>query len=318
MEQDILSKAEAWAAIRESKAVAGAKIPLPLSNSIAAKQMRLAIGLAVLAKALQRYIFQPLYISKERDALTELMDGVAEDWPDLDAHARGVILNVCPETQNENGQARAEASAMAVFNVLASVISQDERGTFEADLRSLCSLALSRWLPLQRMTERVKVEAEYTEPDEWKTFPMPKLTRSLTLSRRNDTGSKQSNIPDRTSNGSSQADSRHGGMAVSGPQNNAQKSPRPEKLSLEDVACEIWPAFIADDDDLTALHLGYVLTKEQVKEAREQAEQQEAARRADRQKSRRRRDSSVNRPGRRRSDSKAFLSSGNGDNSAGV
>lgn len=255
-------------------------IPLPISNSAAAKQMRLSMGLAVLGGALKRHVFQPIYVGGDGDNLSGTLDKLMDEDPDHETHARGVILKVMgPKVQQANGHARARKAALEVSNIIASLIPSDRKSTFESDLRNLCDQAVACWLPLQQVAERITVEVEI-DVDEWVLLPP--------VGANADAGDDKA---------------------------AADESADPVTLDPSENVFEVWPSFIANDDFATVLHHGYALTEEQVKEARTEADK-EAPRRADRE--RLRRESTIGPSKRERRESRAatFLAPVTGDESA--
>lgn len=306
VDQDILKKF--------SLGTVSTKIPLPASNTLPARQMRLAVGLEILGRTLARHIFQPLYISEDEDWLTASMGAVMEDNPDLETHARGVVLNLLDHnTLVAKGEARAKKAAMEVSRVVKKFIPAEMGTSFDKDLQHLCDQALETWLPLQRVADRVMVELSYPElGEEWKELQMPPRT---TTGNGNINGSSSGKQPKNTSRHSSSSPSSQPGPrgqrgSASGGSSQGQSStPRPGSSNPGGPVYEVWPAFIVNDDDVTLLHHGLVLTEEQVKEAREEVAKGEAGRRENRTRARRNADAN------RRRDSTSFLARGGGGNS---
>jgi hypothetical protein len=291
------------------------KIPLPASNTLAARQMRLATGLATLGRALERHIFQPLYISEDEDGLTASMGKVLDDNPELETHARGVVLNLLDhDTLVAKGEARTKKAAMEVSRDVKKFIPPEMGASFDKDLQQVCDQALDTWLPLQRVADRVMVELSYPElGEEWKELPMPPRTTARNGNINSSSSGKQPKTTSRHSNGSSSSQAGPSGQrrsASGGPSQGQSSTPRPGSSNLGGPVYGVWPAFIVNDDDVTLLHHGFVLTEEQVKEATEEVAKGETGRRDYRARARRNTDAS------RRRNSTSFLASGGGGNSA--
>lgn len=298
-------------------------IPLPISNTLPAKQMRLAIGLAILGGALRRHLFQPVYNSTDANDLSASLNELAEENPDFESHARGVLLNVMDgDIQEAHGLQRAGKAYTEVLNTIAKVIPEADKAFFETELRALCNQALACWFPIQRVTERIIAEVEYTEEvDEWSRLPLP----TRLPSQRGGAGDNPSDDVNASGtassppNGSSsQAGPGRQGAAIattSGPADQAQSPTKlvPLEPKPKEPVYEVWPSFVANDEDATVLHHGFALTEEQVKEAKAQAEKEDTPRRVDRERSRR--GSTTNglaRRERRNSVAPSFLNARNG------
>ncbi|KFH45038.1 hypothetical protein ACRE_041120 [Hapsidospora chrysogenum ATCC 11550] len=269
------------------------KIPLPASNTLPARQMRLATGLAVLGHALGRHIFQPLYISEDKDGLTASMAKVLDDNPELETHARGVVLNLLDDDiLVAKGQARAQKAAMEVSRNVKTLLPAKMGDSFDKNLQLFCNQALETWLPLQRVADRVMVEFSYTESsEEWKELPIPSGTTTNNGQIDGSSSAKQAKNTSRHSNGSSSSSqpgpSGQRGSAPGGSSQGQSSIPRPASSNLGNHVYKVWPAIIVNDDDVTLLHHGFFLTEEQVKEAREEVAKGETERRENRMRTRR-------------------------------
>src|SRR5690606_28125184 len=94
----------------------------------------------------------------------------------------------------------------------------------------------------------------------------------------------------RHSNGSSSSQagpSGQRGSASGGSSQGQSSTPRPRSSNPgAGPVYEVWPVFTVNDAEATLLHHGYVLTEEQVKEAREEVAKGEMGRREDRKRAR--------------------------------
>ena len=278
--------------------------------------MRLATGLAVLGRALERHIFQPLYISEDEDGLTASMGEVLDENPELETHARGVVLNLLDrDTIVAKGEARAQKAVMEVSKDVKKFIPAEMGDSFNKELHLLCDQALETWLPLQRVADRVMVEFSYTaSSEEWKELPIPSGTTTNNGHVNGSSSGRQAKNTSRHSNGSTSSSqpgpSGQRGSASGGSSQGQSSTPRPASSNPGKHWYEVWPAFIVNDDDVTLLHHGFVLTEEQVKEAREEVAKGETERRENRTRTRRHTEAN-----RRRNSTTSFLTRGGGGNS---
>lgn len=199
------------------------QIPLPASNSPAAKQMRVVAGLVIFGKALCKYIFRSTYLIR-------------------------------------------------VSDVLSILVLPSKRRDFELGLKRVSDDICHGWSQVQRLEAKVSPSFSFEFPDDWQPFPPP--------------GSQPSAKP-----GSSPSTQLPTQAKKSEPQSQQQLTTRPESLTDEEFKEIIWPAFLVvnpeqaqDTGDINPgllIHHGYILTKEQAKEAeQERNAEEEASRRA--------------------------------------
>jgi len=94
LEEKVLADSSCWSNLRGSEYLKHAvQIPLPQSNSQAAKQMRIAAVIAVLSRSLHRHVFRPLYIFAEDADLTDVLRELECANPAQEMHARSTLLD---------------------------------------------------------------------------------------------------------------------------------------------------------------------------------------------------------------------------------
>jgi len=120
--------------------------PLPYSNSVAAKQMRLAAFLAVLGHTLQKHIFQATYLLEEPDDLSFVLSNLARNDPEKETHLRSVLLAayVDPKEHTKVAMERIEC-VVEDLKCFQNIIPEDSRAAFETALRNTCQLACRNW-----------------------------------------------------------------------------------------------------------------------------------------------------------------------------
>ncbi|PIG84487.1 hypothetical protein AARAC_009919 [Aspergillus arachidicola] len=146
---------------RQSNLAVQHRVPLPLSNSTAAKQMRLAVILAILARELDKHIFQPIYIilrdTQIREALTTLAASDSEKEP----FCRSILLSIDPEAQNKALRSRVQ---VVIRNVLSShlqeILPETHLTGLRQSLEKVVQKAAEVWQPIGRAKRRYEPDFE--------------------------------------------------------------------------------------------------------------------------------------------------------------
>ncbi|KFA80876.1 hypothetical protein S40288_11603 [Stachybotrys chartarum IBT 40288] len=136
------------------------------SNTLAAKQMRVAAGLAVLATALQRQIFQPLYLGADSNEFVVFLESFREMDPQHELYLRSVLLKSHLEKQKEFGRIRAKNAAMEAMLMLQMLIPSDKLVDCMAEVTRICEDALKQWMPLQKIKQQVVANMRFEKPSE--------------------------------------------------------------------------------------------------------------------------------------------------------
>ncbi|GAA3332244.1 hypothetical protein GCM10020331_091690 [Ectobacillus funiculus] len=76
------------------------RVPLPASNSLAAKQMRVVAGLIIFGEALAEHIFRPTHITHGRE-LDEVLAHLGTQNPLQEMYVRSALLKVLPDRQQK-------------------------------------------------------------------------------------------------------------------------------------------------------------------------------------------------------------------------
>ncbi|KAM3498316.1 hypothetical protein MY10362_008361 [Beauveria mimosiformis] len=219
-------------------------IPLPASNSPAAKQMRVAAALRVAGMFLQRHVFRHALVSYELD---RALDAVALVNPDHEAFVRSVLLKlhkVAPEEQEEMQKDNVDSAVKEIASTLGQIVPNVEG--FHSRLQPLCEMAAEAWKPTTEMEGRIEAHIRFIESDDCRPVPFPQA---------------QSESPP---NGANSNDNQ----PAASPSN-------PVQLSKGDLARVIWPLAMAhhfdgDGPEFEVMSCGYVLTNAQIQEAEEE------------------------------------------------
>jgi hypothetical protein len=165
------------------------QIPLPLSNSGIAKQMRQAAFLAVLAREMGQKIFQPTYLFSDNRGLVQILEDLADDpsGPEREAHFRSVLLAVAkwvPDLTSEIEVSHIQAVVETVSDYVLGLVPKEKQSTFKYRLEDLCKKACEDWKVFQKLECRVELDLKPDEDKEdcWlpvfdPSLPLEKETR---------------------------------------------------------------------------------------------------------------------------------------------
>ncbi|KAJ9154903.1 hypothetical protein NKR23_g2569 [Pleurostoma richardsiae] len=285
LERTVLDDSDRWTSLKKSKQ----SIPLPLSNTTAAKQMRVAAVLTILASELAKNIFQPTYLATEGEELSELMTDLAGPEPQRERYLRSVLLAADPESQQETARTRVSRVVREVTGCVGPLLPIEKQGGFQSALEKLCRQVCEQWTRLQRIPEKIEPYLDLEESMSWQTrllpfeggaAPPPEGKEVLT----------------------------NGNGAASSSKQPARGSPDPDN-----VVGVVWPCFLAvRDGEPKLLASAVVVSSAQASDAREEA----GSRRASRSLNRRRTMSRAAN-GAEGSSRKPFLDDGDGNGPEG-
>ncbi|GAO15409.1 uncharacterized protein UV8b_07018 [Ustilaginoidea virens] len=237
-------------------------LPLPATNSPAAKQMRVATGLMACGQALVTHIFRPSWLTLDGE-LDDVLRLVAESRPDQEAFFRAVSLNTLPEEQAANQEKSISNVVLEVSGSLSMWVRESKRQRFASMLQDVCRQACESWALIQKTHERIWPSLTFDMPEDWRALPALSVETAAANGEADGAASA----------------SASGGLPECGA----------PVLSEADVARVVWPTFLvaeslyADEGGDGALpdllvHHGYVMTHAQMERAETEISQRAARR----------------------------------------
>ncbi|KAH6848137.1 hypothetical protein B0I37DRAFT_415814 [Chaetomium sp. MPI-CAGE-AT-0009] len=290
MPPQIRSNPALWENIKNHPAVRK-DIPIPLSDTPAAKQMRIAAFLAVLVHQIRQHIFQPTYLLQDRTGLNKFLDDLTDSDAESEAHLRSVIVRLADSMPEETNAVIASRITTVVINVLDYVrdlIPEKSRPGFETKLRNFCAEACEQWKFIQKLDGKINVDFD---ADEARPLYPPNPANPPPSDR--DAGQQPNNAKSRNANGGGTTTNNNNNNHNNNKKSNLPTPPGTNPLADDPVV--IWPAFYNQSTHaLETLVQGYLLTAGQVAvaKAEEKAQQQQqqaqstGQRRAQRQQTR--------------------------------
>ncbi len=169
-------------------------MPLPLSNSPAAKQMRIAAMLADLARCINLHVFQPTYLLDEEDEIRRLLIRLAVADSKKESFCRAVLLSMFPELQAKNAAKAVERVVREVSWSVRSLISDTQYDRFKLSLEDVVRQAHDAWQLVQRSREKFEpiFEPRHCDDIEWQPLKLDDRSavagkeKTMTASERDD------------------------------------------------------------------------------------------------------------------------------------
>lgn len=169
LDPSVLRDPSCWAALRAADHLRqqAVRLPLPRSNSPAAKQVRIAAVLAALSRSLARHVFRPAWAADNIGAGTDaalgtLLRGLEAASPDHERYLRGALLAAAAAVQarDARGASNTRRAAAAVVRevtfLVQHLLSALQYEAFRAGLEACVALACERWAELQGAAMRIE------------------------------------------------------------------------------------------------------------------------------------------------------------------
>lgn len=136
--------------------------------------MRLAVILAILAREIDKHIFQPTYLAPVDSQFRKVLANQAALDSEKESFCRSIILSMDEETQARTCFVGIQNVVTAVSAYLDELLPEDQRLEFHKSLGKVAQRAADIWKPIQRMQRRY--EPDFEPPiadDECEAFVFP-------------------------------------------------------------------------------------------------------------------------------------------------
>ncbi|GME46725.1 hypothetical protein GTA08_BOTSDO11869 [Neofusicoccum parvum] len=153
--KEILSNTYAWTELKKPLDFSHS-IPLPQSNSPCAKSMRIAVILAVLARLIDKYLFQPSYILSEESGLREILIRQAIENSRREAFTRGIFLATFEDEQAEIADELVTRIIKELMHHIHDLLPPPQVESFKARLEHIIQNARDIWWKTQRLRQRLE------------------------------------------------------------------------------------------------------------------------------------------------------------------
>jgi hypothetical protein len=135
--------------------------------------MRIAMVVGILARLVDRYIFQPTYILDEESGLRDLLRRQAAVDDKKEAFTRGVFLSMFPEEQEEWAKkGREMVMNNLISNVVMHFLAPGDIASFRKELERVVVQAQECWRTVQYCNQRLEPSFRYTHDTNfrWQNF----------------------------------------------------------------------------------------------------------------------------------------------------
>ncbi|KAJ5678993.1 hypothetical protein N7462_007237 [Penicillium macrosclerotiorum] len=151
------------------------QVPLLNLNSPAAKYMRLAMVLAVLAREIVQHIFHPVYILSGNHQVCNILSLLAEENSEKESFCRHVFLSVDQNAERDTllDEARTVVENMSAY--ISGLLPKSQHDLFCAAIKEITRKAMEFWLPIQRAQQKYEAVFDFSDvvDDDWKPFRFP-------------------------------------------------------------------------------------------------------------------------------------------------
>ncbi|KAL2163958.1 hypothetical protein VTH06DRAFT_3171 [Thermothelomyces fergusii] len=305
IDEQTLADPSCWNNLRNSpylKHATQLQIPLPQSNTPAAKGMRISAVLAVLSRAMHKHIFRPVYLLDDDDeALVKFLRALEDEDPTREAHMRATLLAMMPERQAEQAARRVKMVVREVSWLVQHLLTALQFEAFCTGLEAACNVACEQWRRIQMAN--IKIEPYFGPPYDdydWQVLELPEFAEAA-----------EHNADDimavgRLAPGEVRSDNHSfrggGGSAAASSTHRADDDMLDGDVDPEEILLVVWPSMCTvEGGELMSVTQGLVISKEQARPALE--EQRARSRVIPRPGSRRTRTMSI--PGQSRGSSPA-------------
>ena len=118
-----------WKKLKENE-ILQHRIPLPSTNTSAAKHMRIATILAILARSIDNHIFQPTYLLEEDSGIRELLLREAVSCSKRESFCRALLGKMLPDEQADAARERAKRVAADVMLEVQDLLPPDDAESY--------------------------------------------------------------------------------------------------------------------------------------------------------------------------------------------
>lgn len=135
----------------------------------------MAIVLGILAREVDKEIFQPTYIVPEDAGIRPVLADLAASDYEKESFCRSVFLSIEPDKQQKALQSRVQAVIRNVSSYLYEMLPDDQFSQLRASLEKIVGRAVDIWLTAQRALQRYEPDFEPLQWDdnEWDPLEFP-------------------------------------------------------------------------------------------------------------------------------------------------
>ncbi len=254
--KEVLENTELWKVVYDRSKW----LPLPATNTREAKDMRIAACVGALGSRLTRRIFVPVYVTPDRDEITNLLSTLSSNDPDREIYLRSVLLRTSPELQERIREERTAEIVSEICASLGRLLGDQRREEFRTQVDETCRIAIDQWDFMRRA--ETKVDTLFPDFNYQEETGLDFSHNNWIPVRLNHVGGQmdQNGSPKPKGNSKTNGTKKKDTVPIT---NGIQNNDGGVRFGNRDVFYLLWPGFIVGD----AIVKGYVLLYEQAKPA---------------------------------------------------
>lgn len=145
----------------------GSHLPLPQSNTEAAKQARCVAVMAVIARLFTDIIFQPTHLISSQGEMKQLLVRQARSHPSKEASFRASLLALLPDEQEMASSVVINTACTQIMAAVSGLLSHDGRARFRKVLQDIAEDASDVWREVCSLEECVELSFELSHYTDW-------------------------------------------------------------------------------------------------------------------------------------------------------
>ncbi|KAL3476576.1 hypothetical protein BJX99DRAFT_270391 [Aspergillus californicus] len=176
LDSAVLKDKSRWEKLRKSGETAvWHRIPLPASNTPAAKGMRLVVLLAILSREIDKSIFQPNYLLSDGAQLRDILSQLAETDGARESFCRSTLLSINPAAQQEFLTSQVQSVVRKVSFYFYDLLMEDHYNRLRQNIENVLNRAIAVWHPIQHAETKYELDFNDVNWDdhEWSPFQFP-------------------------------------------------------------------------------------------------------------------------------------------------
>ncbi|KAF2633277.1 hypothetical protein BU25DRAFT_416521 [Macroventuria anomochaeta] len=152
-----------WTRLRDND-IFKHQIPLPQSNTDAARRMRTAIILGALTRLVDKFVFQPTYLLDEESGLREILRDEASVDPVKERYTRGILLSMSPDEQEANSEGILHHVAKELLETanVRALLTPETFDAFPQALDDFVGQCREEWKIIQRGKQKLEPSFAYS------------------------------------------------------------------------------------------------------------------------------------------------------------
>jgi hypothetical protein len=128
--------------------------------------MRIAVVLAIMARSIDKHIFQPTYIKDEEDVIRILLVRLAGTNSKMESFGRALLLAIFPDEQARNATKAVGAVIKEIWGHVEDLLFVAQYDSFRSGLEQVVQQAHDAWQIVQHAKEKFEPNFELSSSEE--------------------------------------------------------------------------------------------------------------------------------------------------------